>query len=32
MITDKLSEEPDKMQWEGEGGGGLEQILIRYRQ
>lgn len=31
MITDKLSEEPDKMQWEGEGGG-LEQILIRYRQ
>ena len=29
MITDKLSEEPDK---EGEGGGGLEQILIRYRQ
>ena len=29
MITDKLSEEPDKMQW---GGGGLEQILTRYRQ
>ena len=30
MITDKLSEEPDKMQWGG--GGGLEQILTRYRQ